>query len=351
MMPRKANFLVLFLITSATLILELSMTRLFSVVMYYHFAFLAISLALFGLGASGLYLYLRQGKYPESRAPQDLAGIAILFGLSIVVSLLVSLSQPISIDYSTDNILRLALIYVFSLIPFFFSGLFVSLILFHGARDISRLYFFDLAGAALGALATVPLLNLLGAINTQLSAATLACVAAVIAAQSAKSRIRLAGYAATVILGGLLIVNLAFPLFSVRYAKGQERERIEFQKWNAFSFITVQGASGEQTAKAIDIDADARTYIVRDPFGGFGVNVIKNEMAEAWVSHVPNVLLNNSEALIIGPGGGIDVVFALAWGAKAIDAVEINPIIVNDVMLGKYRDFSGRLYDRPEVTV
>ncbi len=155
-MSRLTTYFTLFLITAATLILELSMTRLFSVVMYYHFAFLAISLALFGLGASGQFLYLKKRMYTTAETPRVLSVTALLFAGSIVMALIVSLSQAISIEYSTANILKLALIYVFSLIPFFFSGLIVSLILFQGARDISRLYFWDLAGAATGALLTVP---------------------------------------------------------------------------------------------------------------------------------------------------------------------------------------------------
>ena len=135
------------------------MTRLFSVVMYYHFAFLAISLALFGLGASGQYLYLEEENVHACRdASRVVDGGAAVWRIDRCGTDRF-LSQAISIEYSTANILKLALIYVFSLIPFFFSGLIVSLILFQGARDISRLYFWDLAGAATGALLTVKTLT------------------------------------------------------------------------------------------------------------------------------------------------------------------------------------------------
>ncbi len=350
-MSRLTTYFTLFLITASTLILELSMTRLFSVVMYYHFAFLAISLALFGLGASGQFLYLKRRQYSPAETPGVLSVVSLLFAGSIIVALIVALSQAISIEYSTANILKLSLIYVFSLVPFFFSGLVVSLILFQGARDISRLYFWDLAGAATGALLTVPILNAVGAINAQLVAALLSCVAAIVAGTSAKGRQAKIGYLATAAAAALLAVNIFSPVFKVRYTKGLEKQKVEFQKWNSFSFITVQGVTGEQTAKVMDIDADARTYIIQDPFALYGAEVIKSEIARTMISHVPNVLLDSGEVLIIGPGGGIDVVFALAWGARAIDAVEINPIIVDDVMLDKYRAYSGNLYARPEVHV
>ena len=350
-MSRLSTYFTLFLVTAATLILELSMTRLFSVVMYYHFAFLAISLALFGLGASGQYLYLRKRMYTPTETPRVLSVAALLFSGSIVAALVVSLSQAISIEYSTANILKLALIYIFSLVPFFFSGLIVSLILFQGARDISRLYFWDLAGAATGALLTVPILNAVGAINAQLVAALLSCVAAVVVGSVAKGRLARVSYLATAVLAGLFVINIVSPILKVRYTKGSEKRNVEFQKWNSFSFITVQGIEGQASAKGMDIDADARTYIIQDPFGLYGTEVIKSEIARTMISHVPNILLKDAEVLIIGPGGGIDVVLALAWGAKSIDAVEINPIIVDDVMLGKYRAYTGNLYARPEVHV
>ncbi len=350
-MSRLTTYFTLFLITAATLILELSMTRLFSVVMYYHFAFLAISLALFGLGASGQFLFLKKRMYTPTETPRVLSVTALLFAGSIVMALVVSLSQAISIEYSTANILKLALIYVFSLIPFFFSGLIVSLILFQGARDISRLYFWDLAGAATGALLTVPILNAVGAINAQLAAALLSCTAAIVAGFATNGRQAKINYFVTAVIAGLLAINLFSPILKVRFTKGLEKQNVEFQKWNSFSFITVQGVSGESTAKVMDIDADARTYIIQDPFGLYGHEVIKSEIAKTMISHVPNILLDSGEVLIIGPGGGIDVVFALAWGAKAVDAVEINPIIVDDVMLNTYRAYSGNLYARPDVHV
>lgn len=350
-MPRKATYLVLFLITATTLILELSMTRLFSVVMYYHFAFLAISLALFGLGASGLYLYLSKRAFSPKETPRILSALSLLFSITIVISLLVALSQAISIEYSTSNILKLVLIYVFSLIPFFCSGLIVSLILFQGARDISRLYFWDLAGAALGALVTVPILNGFGAINAQLIAALLSSVAAIVAGVRATRKQALMSYLVAALMLLLVVTNVISPVLKVRYTKGTEKREVEFQKWNSFSFITVQGIEGQPTAKVMDIDADARTYIVQDPFALYGNQVIQNELAKTLVSHVPNILLDSGEVLIIGPGGGIDVIFALAWGAKSVDAVEINPIIVDDVMLEKYRIYTGNLYARPDVAV
>lgn len=348
---RPQVYITLFLVTAATLLFELSLTRLFSVVMYYHFAFLAISLAMFGLGASGLWLYFRRGRHVMANLSRDLTLLTSGFAVAAVIAIVTALSLPIAINYSSGNVIRLVVVYLACLLPFFFSGLTVSLILYLGARSISRLYFIDLIGAAAGALLTVPVLNWVGAINGLLMAAALAAVAACVSGEQTRGKLRWIGRAVAAAAISLVLINLASPLLMVRYFKGQEKQLVEFQKWNALSCITVQGVEGEQTAKAMDIDADARTYILRDPFRLFGLELIKTEIARRWISHLPNVLRPNGDVLIIGPGGGIDVIFSLAWGARSIDAVEINPIITDDVMRGLYADFSGRLYSHPAVRV
>lgn len=350
-MPRLRLYLTLFLITAATLILELSMTRQFSVLMFYHFAFMAISIALFGLGASGLYLFVRAGRFRAENLEQSLTVAILLFAATIVVSLAISLQLQITTDYSAGNIYRLLIIYIVSLVPFFFSGLAVSVILFVRSKDISRLYFYDLCGAALGALLTIPILNVLGAIDAQLLAATIATAAAAVIAGRLRTYLKplaLSALAAAVVL---LVANSQLGFLKLRFMKGAIKQNVEFQKWNSFSFITVQSRPNEPSVMAIDIDADARTFILRDPFRQMGIDVIKNQVSRGWISHLANVLVDEADVLIIGPGGGMDVVFALAWGAKSIDAVEINPIIIDDIMLDKYRAFSGDLYLRPEVKI
>lgn len=348
---RPQVYITLFLVTTATLLFELSLTRLFSVVMYYHFAFLAISLAMFGLGASGLWLYFRRRRHSLENLSRDLTLLTAGFAFTAVIAIVTALSLPITINYSSGNVIRLVVVYLACVLPFFFSGLTVSLILFLGAKAISRLYFMDLIGAATGALLTVPVLNWVGAINGLLIAAALAALAAFLGGEQTRGQLRWLGRAIAAAAIGLVIINSTSPVLKVRYFKGQEKQLVEFQKWNALSCITVQGVEGEQTAKAMDIDADARTYILRDPFRLFGLELIKTEIARRWISHLPNVLRPDGDVLIIGPGGGIDVIFSLAWGARSIDAVEINPIITDDVMRGEYAEFSGRLYSHPAVRV
>jgi spermidine synthase len=245
----------------------------------------------------------------------------------------------------------LALIWISGAVPFFFSGLVVSVLLLFRARDVSRLYFFDLGGAAVGAVAAIPLLDTLGGIDAQLAAAVLACSAAVVVGRRATRPVRYLSIGALALALVLLAGNSRFGLLHLHFAKGEVREVVEFEDWNSFSFVTVSAPADRPAVRSIKIDADAETLILRRPFQTVGSERLRSEVAPRWVSSAANLLLDRGDVLIIGSGGGADVAFAVAFGAETVDAVEINPIIVEEIMLGKYADFSGDLYRRPEVTV
>src|SRR5262245_4395365 len=115
-------FLGISLITLSVLMLELSLTRLFSATMYYHYAFMAISLALFGSGASGVFIYVIQRAVSVRRTGTWLSAMAILFALSTVFALYVILSLPLTFETGMENYYRLAKIYAATSLPFFFAG-------------------------------------------------------------------------------------------------------------------------------------------------------------------------------------------------------------------------------------
>ena len=161
------------LTTMATLILELSLTRIFSVVFYYHFAFLAISIALFGLGLGGLFSYVIAN--PREKLYSRLGTLAVLNSIAVLLSLTFILTRRGELGDLT-----LAEVYLASALPFFFSGAVVSLAVGEAIQRVDRVYFFDLAGAAAGCLLLVPLLNHFGGPNTVLTASVpLAASAAV----------------------------------------------------------------------------------------------------------------------------------------------------------------------------
>lgn len=330
----------------AALLLELALTRLFSVVLFYHFAFLAISIALLGLGAGGVFAYLRKtqlsriGTRPLAAWLCGLNAVVIPFVLEIV------LHVPVSLELSWTNLLRLTVLYLSAAIPFLLTGVLFSVVFARETRTITRLYGADLLGGAFACLSVVPLLNWIGGPNAILFAATVMALAGLVWADARRARNVTGVIAAVLVL--LIAVNHSGRLIDVIYAKGIFRDKswVEFARWNAISRVEVdrQGDDG----KAIVIDADASTYIMNvDPHAWQGTLWQKNLMASPPA--LANVLRPHGQFAIIGPGGGVDVLRAVANGSPSVTGIEINPIIANSIMRDRYAEYSYHLYERPEV--
>ncbi len=329
----------------AALLLELSLTRLFSVILFYHFAFLAISIALLGLGAGGVFAHL--GKSTLSRFALRELATSLCFANALIIPIILEivLHLPVSLHLTRGNFLRLTAIYLASAIPFFITGVAFSVIFARHTTHISRLYGADLFGGAIACLAIVPLLNKIGGPNTILFTAVVSALAAVVWAPTLISRKRAAAVTAALCL--LIVTNYSGRLIDVVYAKGILRDKslVEFARWNAISRVEVDRVGD---AKVIVIDADANTYIMNaDPTKWRGSVWQKNLMAAPPA--IANVLRPHGSYAIIGPGGGVDVLRAVANGSPSVTGIEINPIIANTIMRGRYADYAYHLYDRPDV--
>jgi len=329
----------------AALLLELALTRLFSVVLFYHFAFLAISVALLGLGAGGVFAYLLKRRL-AGVATRPLAASLCLANAVVIVGVLeVVLHVPVALHVSLRTLVRLTAIYTAAAVPFFFTGLLFSMVFARETRRISRMYGADLCGGALACLALVPLLNRLGGPNVILFAGLVLTAAALVWADS--KVLRRSAALLALVLAALLTANRSDRMIDVVYAKGVFRDPayVEFARWNALSRVEVDR---QGQAKAIVIDADASTYIMNaDPSHWQGTEWERNLMAAPPA--LANVLRPRGEFAIIGPGGGVDVLRAVANGSPSVTGIEINPIIANTIMRDKYADYSQHLYQRPEV--
>jgi predicted membrane-bound spermidine synthase len=329
------------LTTLATLILELSLTRVFSVVFYYHFAFLAISIALFGLGAGGVFSYVvagwRGGFYHK------LGTLAALNSVAVLLSLVYIITRP-----GAPGGITLALVYFASAAPFFLAGTIVSLAVAETIARVDRVYFFDLLGAAVGCLLLVPFLNFWGGPNTVLASAIVFAASAAIwfnLAGTIRGRVAAVALALGFVL--LVVYNGKHNLIDIRYAKGGRLPEEEFVRWNSFSRIGVH--KDQYGTHDIVIDADASTTIA-----DFNIDQLTRVQKFNLLHQGPGyayLIRPGAKALIIGPGGGWDVTRALGSGSKDITAVEINPIIANTIMRDRFAALSKRLYFRPEVHV
>ena len=151
------------LVSFASLLLELALTRLFSVVLFYHFAFFAISVALLGLGSGGVFAHIRREWLTRFDMGSLGTTICIASSVSIPAVLWMVLHTPVSLAVSGVNFGKLTIIYLATAVPFFFTGLLFSVLFARSTGAISVLYGADLAGGASACLAVVPLLNTVGA--------------------------------------------------------------------------------------------------------------------------------------------------------------------------------------------
>lgn len=330
------------LTTLATLILELSLTRIFSVVFYYHFAFLAISIALFGLGAGGVFSYVVSAR--RGSTWQKLGAMAFANAIVIVLALWFLMSRTGNPGNTT-----LALVYFASACPFFLAGAIVSLAISETIERVDKVYFFDLLGASAGCLALIPALNLFGGPNTVIAAAVIFAVSAAIWYNIGQQTFwRAAGVMLALGLVALMFINGAWRFIDVRWAKGRELKSELFVKWNSFSRIALR-TEPTPGNHSIIIDADASTGVAPFDFDHLDDKSRFDLLHEG--PGFPYVVRPGAKTLVIGPGGGWDVSRALASGSKDITGVEINPLIATTIMRERYPDLSHRLYFRPEVKI
>ncbi len=368
------------LVSGTLLMTELALTRIFSVVMYYHFAFLAISIALFGLSASGVFAYVWRARFDRHPTDALLARHSVVYAIATIIALFVLVRLRVGLTYSPRNLQLMLTIYALAALPFFAGGLVLTLAISRFASRINAVYAADLTGAAMGCLVLIPLLDRLGAPGVVLTAAALALAAAILFAPRA-ARGRFAAIGAAV-----LVVPLAGQLtgvagFDVIDTKGHQGDHVLFSKWNSFSRIGVyerpHGNWSLSTAyegpmpdtRYMDIDSAASTPILHAAPDLSNVQYLRYELTalayhlksrESGFGGQNSSALANREsqvpnpgftALVIGPGGGRDLLSALVFGARHVDGVEINPIIANDVMRDRFLEFSGGIYTNPRVRI
>jgi spermidine synthase len=324
------------LICFANLLLSVLMTRLFSATMFYHFTFLAVALAMFGVAASGVYVFIK-GERLTNNIGAALSRASTYFAIATVLATIYSLANPIDIlfyfgtsrvpEFQARQFWQLVLLIAISAAPFFFAGLVVSLCLTVYQANVNRVYFFDLVGAALAALVVGLMLRALGGPNAMLSIAVLALIAGQLFAP------RRGGWVAPVLMAVVIAANTQFAFISVPSGKGVASEKVRFEAWNIFSRVTVdQGLN-------IKIDASAATQITN-------LNAYKAGGQQGEITALAHGLFPEGaeKVLIIGPGGGRDVLHALDAGARHVIGVEINPIIAETIMRERFAKQSGRLY-------
>ncbi len=341
------------LIAMSLLAFELVVTRIFSVILWNHFAFLAISIGLFGFGVAGVLVYLMPNKFTRDRAYEHIRKAALL--LSPVIWLVVTLLcvLPIRMDFSTEMFAYLSLIFLLTTLPFVVGGVGLTLALSHWPQSVNRIYAFDLVGSAIGCVLVIVLLGALAGPSAALAIGVLPVLAALVLKRSKL----------TVLLGLAVIagvaVNQSTDWVRIRMSRSRAMAPL-FEQWNAFSQVTVSPTAGgiwrgwapsphakhpPVKALGVRIDGDAFTPLVKFDGNLDSVRVLLDDISSVAYQYRPDA----PSVLVIGSGGGKDVLAALASGAGKVRAVELNPIIANSVVRGAFRDYTGDLYRHPRV--
>lgn len=339
--PTRSVYAGIFAVSAATLLFQVTFVRIFSVSIWYHFAFLVVSVALFGIGASGVALSFLK---PGPREEQYRAFAPACFSISALLAYLLTNAIPFSPFRILQEPTQLFFFFVYDVLlmaPFFFSGAAVAFVLRAFPARAGRLYAFDLVGAAVGTLLVFFALPAGGARGAIALASALGLVSAACLAPFPRMR---RGFAiAAVAHAPLLVMPSLLPDIRMDSTKTVTKEINErggnhvVSRWNALSRIDVVERTGVDPK--IFIDAAAATPITppRD-----------STRASRDVSTVAYRLRPGGAVAVIGSGGGVDVQNALALGATSVTAIEINPIII-DLVMNRYRDFVGDAFRDPRV--
>ncbi len=353
----------IFSVSLAILLVELLLTRIFSVVMYHHFSFLAVSLAMSGIGLGGLLVTLLPRVFRRENLGVIGPILTLAFAAAVVLGAWIAFHTPIRLQETAENWRNLTWILVSNLAPFVLGGLVVAHILAFNAERAHRLYFFDLVGAGFACVLFVPLIRWLGAPSSLLVAAAVGILGGACLARRRPVAVSCVCLAVTVL--ALAGFNTTRGFFDLEFAKGGATAANLATEWNAFSRVEVRGVPGDMnrlrapvswgfsstlrtTARELHLlyDADAMTQIV-----GFDGDLEQVRYLLADVTSAAHHLHNNPNVLVIGPGGGRDVLSALVAGSQKVTGVEINGVTV-DLMRGQFKDYTSGLYaDWPNVTI
>jgi spermidine synthase len=339
----------LFVLSAAPLAFQVVLTRLFALAQGHHFAFMAISLALLGGGASGTFLSLRP---PRGDATRYLTASACLFALAVPASYLLVNAIPFDmyrIVREPVQIGWLALQYVVLTVPFFFSGLAVGSALVAWPEHAHRLYAANLLGSAVGSPLALAALALLGGPRAALVLALAGCVAFWLFQGACRPeeawRWRHIPTALLIVLCGALLA-LPLPLIDVRLNPYQALSqvllfpdtRVMAQTWNAFSRVDVVGGDSIHSAPGLSMafrePLPPRVAVVVD---GQNLMPIYRTSAEAatFTAYLPAALAYQlrpqAEVLIVEPGGWLPVLTALHHAVRRVTVVQSNPAVAEVV--------------------
>jgi len=361
------------MLSMTALAYEILLMRLFSIIQWHHFAYMIISLALLGYGASGTFLALFREQLLPRYKRAYLANL-VLFGIASLACYLFAQQIQFNVEeilWEPQQIFRLMAVYLILALPFFFVANAIGLTLFHYHRDMSRIYAADLFGAGLGSLLSIVLLyTALPAEILKYITALVMLIAILASWELYNNQPKTLRFLMAAFFAGF-IVALLFPhgWTELEYSpyKGLSQTlrisgtKVVAQQSSPLGLITVvesplipfrhaPGLSLNATDEppeqiGVFFDADAMTVITRANRTQPRLSYL-NHLTSALAYHLSPV----KRVLVLGAGGGADVLQARYHHVKQITAVELDKQVI-DLLRNNYRDFSGHIYDNKNIKV
>jgi hypothetical protein len=366
----RGTYVGVMLASLATLAFELLLTRIFSVTLWNSYAFVAVSLAMFGLTAGAVMVHVLPRIFRPDRTWVHMSASCLLMGMSAIASFEAHRAMRVSPNLSLAALPLLAATYLIAAIPFACSGIAISLVLTRFPMQVSRLYAADLCGAALGCVVLGFILEASDGPTAVYATAVVAFAGATaFAADGAIDGLKRIASIAAVATAGFVLLNMLIihdgghSLVRLKWAKNQDEPAPLYERWNSYSRVRVfEQAPGPQApfgwgfsskmpdqwrslSLALDIDASAATTLTGFHGDLSGLGYL------AWdVTNLAHYVKSGSDVLIIGSGGGRDVLSSLYFHEKSITGVEMNQAVYQ-AMSRTFGDFTGHLDRMPNVRI
>lgn len=304
----------IFLVSLATLMLEILISRIFSVTNWYHFSFMAISLAMFGMSFGAIIIHLFPGLFPIEGTDRQLSRTAFLFSIFTILAIGFHANVHMPTDSAILHALSLIIQFGVISIPFVFSGINITLVLTRAGQRLGMVYAADLVGAAIGCIGIVFCISLLGAMDAVIVIGLIGLMACLVYGLETfiKRKTMLGGIAVC----AALMLGLPFLSFwEIGYVKGITEKPHLSEYWNSFSRITVTDEFGDLAGEwglssnvppleipdqlLVQIDGAAGSKLTQ-----FNGDLQSLEFLKQDQVNFAHHLRNNANVLVVGIGGG-----------------------------------------------
>ncbi|MEA1890169.1 MAG: SAM-dependent methyltransferase [Pseudomonadota bacterium] len=373
-MPQRPPYLSVALVSGAALAYEILLMRLFSIIQWHHFSYMIIGLALLGYGFSGTFVSIFQ-HWLKPRFKYVYPASLLLFGLTSVASFMLAQTLPFNAElilWDYRQVGYLLIIFLLLSLPFFFAATAICLTFMQYSGQVSRIYAWDLAGAGLGSLLVIGLLFVVFPQNALLVIGALGLVSLLVASVELRIK-KLKPIFVVLGLSSMLLALAAAsldlhmsPYKSLPQTLRVSGTEVIEQDSSPFGLISIvdSAATPFRHAPGLSLGSTEEPLPQLGIFtDGDNMTVITKAAEEpsqvAYLDQVtsalPYHLADPDSVLIVGAGGGTDILQALYHSKQhhsisVIDAVELNPRLI-DIVGARYSDFNGNLYQRDGVSV